>query len=160
MYDKFIRCTCFIVCLFCLLFSLFYDKGSEKTEKNDGIDTIEVVKVITDTLVIEKPKLICKYISKIDTVELKVAGDTIYKQVEIPIETIEYKDSSYYAVISGFKASLDTLTIFPRETIIEKKITQYREKKKFGFTVGVGTQYDIINKTPTLGFGLMWGYRF
>lgn len=158
MYDKFIRCTCFIVCLFCLLFSIFYSKGDKETTKNDGITKIDTI-YKRDTIIIDKPQPI--YITKAKVVRdtLKTT-DTIpqFVEVEVPIETKEYKDSSYYCRISGFKASLEHLEVYPVQTTITKEITQYRVKK-WGIGIQAGFGYGVFNKKPDMFIGIGVNYN-
>ncbi len=137
----------------CFLCKCKQTEKEQKTEINK-IDTI----IKYDTITITKPQPI--YITKTKTITdtLQLANDTVKVIVDVPIETKEYKDSLYYCKISGFKASLDVLTVFPKETTITKEITQYRAKK-WGFTIGCGIGYDFNNKIKPF-VGITYGYRF
>lgn len=119
----------------------------EKTDTIYKTDTIEIIKPI------EKYKYITKYIT--DTL---YTTDSTKTEVNIPITTTIYKDSTYEASVSGFKASLDYLILFPKETTIyQEKVSKIKEKQpliKHGVQVGVG--YGIINNKPDfyLGYGI------
>ena len=122
-------------------------------EKIEKIDTI--VKV--DTITYEKP--IPKYITQTKTItDTLKTTDTIpqYVEVEVPIESKTYQDSTYYAVISGFRANLDTLKVFPRETTITIEKTSYKPNKgvKIRPSVNVGYGYGMFNKKSDLYIGL------
>lgn len=84
--------------------------------------TIEKVKMDTitvyDTIFKEKliPKLVYK--DRTDTVTIEtVQHDTVLAEVKIERKVYQ-EDSLYYASVSGFRASLDTLIVFPKTTTI------------------------------------------
>lgn len=119
----------------------------EKTDTIYKTDTIEIIKPI------EKYKYITKYIT--DTL---YTTDSTKTEVNIPITTTIYKDSTYEASVSGFKASLDYLILFPKETTIyQEKVSKIKEKQpliKHGVQVGVG-YLPLSNKIePYVGYGL------
>lgn len=119
----------------------------EKTDTIYKTDTVEIIKPI------EKYKYITKYIT--DTL---YTTDSTKTEVNIPITTTIYKDSTYEAHISGFKASLDYLILFPKETTIyQEKVSKIKEKQpliKHGIQVGVG-YLPLSNKIePYIGYGL------
>lgn len=156
-YDKFFRYFLYCFCIFGILCNIQNSRRDTTTKERNRIEKIDTI-YKTDTVIVEKPKLVYKYISKIDTVELKVANDTVYKQVEIPIETKEYKDSTYYCRISGFQPILEHLEVYPVQTTIEKKITQYREKK-WDLSIQSGFGYGVFNKKPDLYIGVGISYN-
>jgi hypothetical protein len=119
----------------------------EKTDTIYKTDTIEIIKPI------EKYKYITKYIT--DTL---YTTDSTKTEVNIPITTTIYKDSTYEASVSGFKASLDYLILFPKQTTIyQEKVSKIKEKQpliKHGVQVGVG-YLPLSNKIePYIGYGL------
>ena len=119
----------------------------EKTDTIYKTDTVEIIKPI------EKYKYITKYIT--DTL---YTTDSTKTEVNIPITTTIYKDSTYEASVSGFKASLDYLILFPKQTTIyQEKVSKIKEKQpliKHGVQVGVG-YLPLSNKIePYVGYGL------
>lgn len=119
----------------------------EKTDTIYKTDTVEIIKPI------EKYKYITKYIT--DTL---YTTDSTKTEVNIPITTTIYKDSTYEASVSGFKASLDYLILFPKQTTIyQEKVPKIKEKQpliKHGVQVGVG-YLPLSNKIePYIGYGL------
>lgn len=157
-YDKFFRIIGIVFCSLCLLFSLFYSKGDKETKKNDRITRVDTI-IKRDTIIIDKPQPI--YITKTKVVRdtLKTT-DTIpqFVEVEVPIETKEYKDSSYYCRISGFQPFLEHLEVYPVQTTITKEITQYKAKKwNCGIQAGFG--YGVFNKKPDLYIGIGVNYN-
>lgn len=101
-------------------------------------DTVTVV----DTAYIDRP--VPKYVSiiKRDTVKLryfKIRHDTVL--AEVPIERKIYQeDSVFRAVVSGFRASLDTLIVYPTITTITVTkpfvVTRSATRLSFGVTIG------------------------
>lgn len=157
MYVKFKIFVLYFIFIFSVLFNIYHCERSKQTTQDEEIKIDTIFK--RDTIIFTQPEIICiGSKTKIDTVELKLAGDTIYKQVEIPIETKEYKDSLYYCRISGFQPILEHLEVYPVQTTIEKKITQYRAKK-WGYGIQAGFGYGIINKKPDLYIGVGINYN-
>lgn len=120
----------------------------------------------TDTLylpkdtIIYEPVEVIKWKTRKDTVRLALI-DTLYTTdsvlVEVPIEQKVYKDSLYRAVISGYNASLDTISIYQREKIIT---IHSMEKKYVDNKISVGLQvgYGVAGKevVPYVGIGLSY----
>lgn len=117
----------------------------EKTDTIYKTDTIEIIKPI------EKYKYITKYIT--DTL---YTTDSTKTEVNIPITTTIYKDSTYEASVSGFKASLDYLVLFPKETTIyQEKVSKIKEKQPLiEFKPSIGFGYGVIHKQGDLFIGL------
>lgn len=113
-------------------------RGCRQTEPQ----THEIVRVDTltvyDTIVRERPVSVEKYIFRTDTVRLvTVERDTI--TAEIPIERKVYQeDSLYRAVVSGYRASLDSLVVWPRTTTItiDRTVREQAPRWSFGATAG------------------------
>lgn len=134
-----------------ILFSLCFYQW--KYPKIEIIET-EIIKkdtvILVDTLFIEKPVYRTKYITKVDTVYV---NDTI--PIALPVETKIYEDSTYAAQISGIKADLDWIKVYPKQTTIyEEKVIQIAQKQPlFEFKPSVGIGYGIINKKPDIWVG-------
>lgn len=110
----------------------------------------EVTKMVTDTLVvvdthiIEKPVLVertSKETLLVAVHDTTIINDTVF--VPIPIEKKIYKGEDYLAEISGYKASLDRIEVYPKNTIITETITQSVTKSN---TLALGTEMQY------------WGY--
>ncbi len=74
--------------------------------------------------------------------------------VKIPITQKVYKDSTYKAFVSGYKASLDSFYIYP-----QTKIITIREKPK-RWHIGITAGYGITPKgfQPYLGLGCTYTF--
>lgn len=129
-------------------------------EKEYSIDTLYVY--FHDTISIIKPKPI--YVEKIKTIidTLPSAVDSSKVEVIIPIVKKVYKDTIYKnkdtinvrAVISGYKADLDTLDI---EIYKVKQIINKVNVKPKKFIIGpqIGITYDGKIK-PFIGVGITY----
>ena len=144
----------YVIFLFIILFNV-YNLGKKSVEPTI-IEKVEIIKR-TDTITIYKPIPDTVYLTKIvkDTL---YSTDSTKTEVDIPITTTIYKDSTYEASVSGFKANLDYVKVFPTQTTIYKEKTlEIKEKQpliKHGVQVGVG--YGMINNKPDfyIGYGI------
>jgi hypothetical protein len=112
-------------------------------------DTLTIARV--DTIRVEKPvpyKVIIR-----DTIYIRdTVGVTLVQEVK------EYKDSTYYAKISGINAFLEEIRVYPKTTIKYvyqvEKVTEKPKKWGIGPQVGVG----IVNNKfyPYIGFGVQY----
>ena len=113
----------------------------------------EVTKMSTDTLVvvdthiIEKPVLV-ERTSK-DTLlvavhDTTIINDTIF--VPIPIEKKIYKGEDYLAEISGYKASLDRIEVYPKTTIIKEQTQSVTKCNTLA--LGAEMQYNGATSIP------------
>lgn len=110
-----------------------------------------------DTVRIVRPEVKQVMLIKHDTVRLlTTAHDTVAALV--PMERKVYQDSTYRAVVSGFRPSLDSLSIFKKERTItvEKNISLKPTK----WSVELQGGYGITPKgmQPYIGIGV--GLRF
>ena len=124
------------------------------------LDTIYRPMIVKDTL----PVLQYKTLYKTDTIVKN--GDTI----QIPIDRYVYTDTlsdsvSYKAILRGYRASLDSITInYPQrkiEVLKTKTITLQKTKVKhwnYGINAGIG--YGIFNRKPDAFVGFTFGYSF
>ena len=109
----------------------------------------EVTKKVTDTLVvvdthiIEKPILIERTIKDSLLVAVHdtiVIRDSVY--MPIPIEKKSYKGEDYFAEISGYKANLERIEVYPKTTVISKTETATQTvTKRNGLTFGIDAEY-------------------
>ena len=138
-----------------ILFNV-YNLGKKSVKISEVVKTDTITKV--DTVIVEKPIPDTIYLTKIVT-DTVYSTDSVKVEVQLPIETQTYTDDSTYNVqISGFKAELDKIEVFPRTTTIYKEKVQEIALKqpliKHGVQVGVG--YGMINNKPDfyIGYGI------
>lgn len=121
----------------------------------------EIVK--TDTITITRVDTIVQVLPQPYKVEIRdtiYINDTINGNIFVQ-EIKEYKDSTYYARISGINAFLEEIRVYPTETIKYITTTEkvYEKPRKWGIGiqagygagkngiqpyVGVGIQYDLM----------------
>lgn len=114
-----------------------------------------------DTIVREKPVYVVQRVVRIDTAWL-LLRDTLRVHdsvlVSVPIEERVYEDSSYRAVVSGYRPSLDTISIYQQTLIIERE----REKRmqprlSVGVQAGWGVSFGAsVQAAPYLGLGIQY----
>lgn len=123
-------------------------------------NSITFVDTVRDTITITKPKVVYTHIFRTDTVCLATV-DTITKAdsifVSVPIDRMVYTDdSTYTAVVSGYRASLDSISVY-RRTVTKEIVTKPKRisislQAGYGFTsktpspyIGLGVSYNIFN---------------
>jgi hypothetical protein len=135
-----------------LVFQYLYHSNRNSVENSLKTDTITITKI--DTVTVIKPVIQYRYITQVITDTL-YNTDSIKVPVRIPIERTTYQDSTYRAVISGYRASLDTIQVYPIHTYTTITITK---QKRFNIGVQAGVGYGCFNKKPDvyLGFGVSY----
>lgn len=140
-----------------LIFNIFFICNKDERKQDASIpskikhDTV----FITDTFKYDKPKL--QIVTIKDTIyvlkdSVKTEGDSIILERE---EKTYTDDSTYRAVISGYKPQLDTLMVYPKTYIIEKtKTVTIEKKRKFNIGLQVGSGYGIFNRKPDVYVGI------
>ena len=102
--------------------------------------------VVVDTHIIEKPVLVERTVKEYRTVavhDTTIVNDTIY--AVLPIEKKIYKGDDYLAEISGYKASLDRIEVYPKTTTI----TQMQPTTKCNtLAIGFEMQYNGATSIP------------
>lgn len=116
---------------------------------------------VYDTIVVDKP--VYKELRYIDTVlvavsdTIKIIGDTT---VALPFEQKVYSDSTYRAVVSGFRPSLDSIAVYPRNSVVtiyydNNSLVEGRNRRwGLGLQAGYGVSGDGL--TPYIGVGLSY----
>ena len=110
------------------------------------IDTL----VVRDTLIEEKPIMVEKAVK--DSVLVAVHDTTRIKDsvfVAIPIEKKTYKGEDYLAEISGYKASLERIEVYPKNVVISKTETTTQSVTKCNtLSLGFEIQYNGTTSIP------------
>lgn len=116
------------------------------------------IDTIRDTITNTKPVYVKRYIRDTcylpaDTVRI---SDSLY--IPIPIESRVYEDSTYRAVVSGFRPSLDSISVYRTNTIITRAVpTPVQPRISVGIQAGAGV---TISKTPQIapyiGIGIQY----
>ena len=117
-----------------------------------------------DTFIIDKPRLINKYIIR---TERDTLIDTLYNNVvvNIPISNNIYKDTItnnlndtaiVNSYVSGYKAKLDSLNVIFKHT--DKVIIKYNKPKKFGLSLFGGYGVGAGGVSPIVGIGISYSF--
>ncbi len=83
--------------------------------------------------------------------------------IDMPMERRVYEDSTYRAVVSGYKPSLDSLRIYTTSMQIDVTKPPVPPKRiTFGVQVGIGAQYGLVRKQfdigPYVGVGVQYNF--
>ena len=122
----------------------------------------------TDTVTQYKPEYITKTVIRRELVEVTdtvTINDTTY--ISLPVERKEYRDSNYFAVVTGIRPELEKISVFPKTQIITETITQtievpVKSPKPWGVGIqaGFGGFYGISGKRvdygPYIGVGISY----
>ena len=74
--------------------------------------------------------------------------------VEIPITSKHYSSEQYDAWISGYEASLDSIKVYRKETVITETITQMKPPNRLSLDIEAGADYLTAQKDmSTFAFG-------
>ena len=159
--------ACVALCLLALYSIIFgayqYNRGYNAAIRaiEAHTDTIIDTVIHYDTINIPKPVEIKKTIVKHKTDTFKLTKiDTFNNMVvvDVPIEQSTYnKDSVYTAWVSGYKARLDSIRVYPKTITTTNTITKrIKKKSKLALTAGLGYGYSTTDKkmTPTINIGV------
>lgn len=136
-----------------LSFQYLYHSNRNSTGNSLKTDTVTITKI--DTVIVTKPVIQYKYITQVITDTL-YNTDSIKVPVHIPIERTIFQDSTYRAVVSGYRASLDTIQVYPIHTYTT--ITNTKQKR-FNIGIQAGVGYGCFAKKPDVYVGLGVSYR-
>ena len=119
-------------------------------------DTVVVRDTVRETVLVPK----VRYLTRVDTVLLKVPGDAVKVPVLVPISRKVYEGEDYRAVVSGFRASLDTLDIFRKTQTVTNTVVQRVEvpgkPKRWGIGVSAGYALTPQGMKPYIGLGVQY----
>ena len=121
-------------------------------------DTVVVRDTVRETVLVPK----VRYLTRVDTVLLLVPGDTVKVPVLVPISRRVYEGEDYRAVVSGFRASLDTLDIFRKTQTVTNTVVQRVEvpgkPKRWGIGVSAGYALTPQGVKPYIGAGISYSF--
>ena len=121
-------------------------------------DTVVVRDTVRETVLVPK----VRYLTRVDTVLLPVPGDTVEVPVLVPISRKVYEGEDYRAVVSGFRASRDTLDIFRKTQTVTNTVVQRVEvpgkPKRWGIGVSAGYALTPQGVKPYIGAGISYSF--
>lgn len=136
-------------------FQYLYHSNRYGRENSFKTDTVTVTKI--DTITIEKPVVQFRYLTKVITDTL-YNTDSVLVPVQIPIETKVYLDYTYRAVVSGYRANLDTIQVYPIHTYTTINTTIIKQKR-FNIGIQAGVGYGCFSSKPDVYIGFGVSYR-
>lgn len=146
-------------------FSAFWMGRLTALRSCSNIDTIEVRDTIIDTITYPQPIPVDSIIIRYTTVKLPIKDTIYFKEpdtarndsivVEIPITQKTYQDSIYQAWVSGYKANLDSIYVFPKTIIITNRIHEIPKRWGLGVQVGIGCNWSHKIQ-PYIGIGVSY----
>lgn len=121
-----------------------------------------------DTVLFYKPvprdSVVVRYITEIlpvvhdtcktDTINMAYLNGKDSIKVEIPISSKVYEDSIYTAYVSGYRASLDSIFVYPRREVV--RITERSRPKRWGIGIQAGYGIGSDGFSPYFGIGLSY----
>ena len=121
-------------------------------------DTVVVRDTVRETVLVPK----VRYLTRVDTVLLLVPGDTVKVPGLVPISRNVYEGEDYRAVVSGFRASLDTINIFRKTQTVTNTVVQRVEvpgkPKRWGIGVSAGYALTPQGVKPYIGAGIQYNW--
>jgi len=143
----------FLVCYKCIKQPLFRE-----------VKTVTDTNVVTyyDTSFFAGPKLSELIVNTrpLDTLwiqgETKVIHDSVF--LALPREEVEYRDSSFRAVVSGFLPRLEEMEIYQKERVITIETTRTVTVEPSRWALSVNAGYGLSSKgfVPYIGLGVSY----
>lgn len=135
---------------------LWSDLHRRDTRPTTVVKTVRDTLVIHDTITAYKPVPFNVYV--VDTMWVPVTvnkTDTVWAQ--LPRTAKVYQDSTYRAVVSGFRPSLDTISVYQRTKVITvtNNVRIPPPRWSWGVQAGVGVNAGG-SVTPYLGIGIQY----
>ena len=135
---------------------LWSDLHRRTTTPTIVVKTVRDTLVIHDTITAYKPVPFNVYV--VDTMWVPVTvskTDTVWAQ--LPRTAKVYQDSTYRAVVSGFRPSLDTISVYQRTKVITvtNNVRIPPPRWSWGVQAGVGVNAGG-SVTPYLGIGIQY----
>jgi len=125
------------------------------------VDTV----VVRDTIRDAAPVARLTAITRVDTVFVRVAGDTVrmagdtvYVAAELPVERKTYLTADYRAVVEGFRPSLVGVEVYRRTQFIDRvRTVAVPDARRWSIGVQAGWGFSPKGAAPYVGVGV--GYR-
>lgn len=138
----------------------------QDTTHTTFVDTVPFYKPVPkDSVVVRYVTEVLPIVSdtcNIDTINIpengNIDGDFIRDSVKvaIPISSKVYEDSIYTAYVSGYRASLDSIFVYPRREVIT--ITEKMKPKRWGIGIHAGYGIGKDGLSPYIGIGLSYNF--
>ena len=144
------------VFIIAILTSFLYGRKVGREGREVVIETKVDTLVVRDTIRINEPVFVERRVVDTMTVEVvdyKVVHDTAF--VNLPREEVEYRDTSYRAVVSGFLPRLEEIEIYRQDRIVTiETVKTVKEKTRWGLGIQAGAGISTQGIVPYVGIGV------
>lgn len=120
------------------------------------IETVTDTLVVYDTVTAYKPVPFNVYVVDTLFVPVPVPGRTDTMWVQLPREAKVYRDSTYRAVVSGYRPSLDTIDVYRRTVYVDRLERVKVEPSRWSWGVQAGVGYGPGGVAPYAGIGIQY----
>ena len=123
------------------------------TGSAEKVDTVYVCDTITREMPVYRVSRVTDTIRVHTSDTVRIVTDST---VEIVREQRVYEDSTYRAVVSGYRPSLDTIAVYPRHSVVtlySNNVVQ-GQKKRWGLGVQAGYGVTGDGLSPFIGVGI------
>jgi hypothetical protein len=139
-----------------ILASFLYGRKVGREGREVVIETKVDTLVVRETIRINEPVFVERRVVDTMTVEVvdyNVVHDTAF--VYLPREEVEYRDSSYRAVVSGFLPRLEEIEIYRQDRIVTiETVKTIKEKSRWGLGIQAGAGISTQGIVPYVGIGV------
>ena len=144
------------VFIIAILASFLYGRKVGRQGQEVVIETKVDTWVVRDTIRINEPVFVERRVVDTMTVEVvdyKVVHDTAF--VNLPREEVEYRDTAYRAVVSGFLPRLEEIEIYRQDRIVTiETVKTIKEKNRWGLGIQAGAGISTQGIVPYVGIGV------
>lgn len=159
MKDSTKHMILFAAIAFAAVFLAGYMAGERRCRGEVQVQTDTLV--VVDTVMVREPEFVerevvrTELVAVTDTVRVR---DTLY--VEVPVESRHYSDSLYEAWVSGYRASLDSIRVYPvTKYVTTERTVSVKDRRRWG--IGVQAGYGIplngdYRPAPYIGVGVSY----
>ena len=129
--------------------------GGANTPPETVVKTDTLVVYHTDTIIAYKPVPFNVYVVDTLYVPVTVGRDTVW--AELPREAKEYRDSTYRAVVSGYRPSLDEIEVYRKKITVTVTNTVQLPAPRWSWGVQTGVGYSPTGGiSPYIGVGIQY----
>lgn len=144
------------VMVIAILASFLYGRKVGREGREVVIKTQVDTLVVFDTIRIKEPLIVERRVvdtMMVEVVDYKVVHDTAF--VNLPREEVEYRDTSYRAVVSGFLPRLEEIEIYRQDRIVTiETVKTIKEKPRWGLGIQAGAGISTQGIVPYVGIGV------
>lgn len=116
------------------------------------VDTVFVRDTLRDTVLIVRER----YRIRTDTAWLRLASDTVFVEVEVPVERKIYQTDDYRAVVEGFRPSLAGIEIYRTTVYVDRETIVRPPVPRWGIGIQAGYGYNFDRLRPYIGIGIQY----